>query len=384
MKKKLLMSVFSPIENDGRVKRSIESLQKIYSIYLFSPSNNLNNKYKVNDGVVYISSFISWGRLPSPISLFIFYVELIFYSILIRPKIIYGHDRYLCLFTLIISRLFRLRSIYDAHELILPEKKFKLNFFNLLLYKSEKFSLSKFDILISANKERAEVMKKHFNLKQSPISIRNITQSTIGTVSKKYIKEKYIKFAIKRDQKYIVYSGYFALERGIKFFVDLLNILPKNISLVLIGSGPAQNFLSSLKKSKSNHYKRINIISKIPNSHLQDVLSLFDLGLVYYSNININNILCSPNKVFEYAHAGLPIVGTGQKTLSKLIDGFEIGKTCKQLEKDNSLYEFNENILEVLENCKYYKINLKEFTKKHKFNYEQKKLVDAVLQKFEN
>lgn len=383
MKKKLLMSVFSPIENDGRVKRSIISLKKIYSIYLFSPSNNLNNKYKENEEVVYISSIISWGRLPSPISLLIFYIELFFYTILIRPKIIYGHDRYLCLATLITSRLLRSKTIYDAHELILPEKKFKLNFSNFLLYNSEKFSLSKFDILISANKERAEVMKKHFHLKHLPLSIRNITQSTIGTVSKKYIKEKYINFVLKRNQKYIVYSGYFALERGLKFFIDLLNLLPKNISLVLIGSGPAQKFIYNLKVTNSNLYKRINIINKIPNSHLQDVLSLFDLGLVYYSNININNILCSPNKVYEYAHAGLPIIGTGQKTLIKLIDGYEIGKTCKQKEKEKSLYEFSKNILEVLENCRYYELNLKEFTEKHKLHYEQKKLVDAVLQKFE-
>ena len=202
MKKKLLMSVFSPIENDGRVKRSITSLRKIYDIYLFSPSNDLNYKYEENNEVVYISSIISWGRLPTQISLLIFYIELIFYTILIRPKIMYGHDRYLCLATLIISRLFRLKTIYDAHELILPEKNFYLNFSNLLLYKSEKFSLSKFDILISANKERAKVMKKHFDLKYLPLSIRNITQSTIGTVSKKYIIEKYINFVFKRDQKY--------------------------------------------------------------------------------------------------------------------------------------------------------------------------------------
>ncbi len=383
MKKKLLMSVFSPIENDGRVKRSITSLSKIYDIYLFSPSDDLNNKYEKKNEVVYISSIISWGRLPTQISLLIFYIELFFYTILIRPKIMYGHDRYLCLATLIISRLFRLKTIYDAHELILPEKNFYLNFSNLLLYKSEKFSLSKFDILISANKERAKVMKKHFDLKFLPLSIRNITQSTIGTVSKKYIIEKYINFVFKRDQKYIVYSGYFAKERGLKFFTDLLNILPKNISLVLIGSGPAQKFINFLKDSNINLYKRIKIINKVPNSHLQDVLSLFDLGLVYYSNININNILCSPNKVYEYAHAGLPIIGTDQKTLIELIDGYKIGKTCKQKEKEKSLYEFSKNILEVLENCKYYKLNLKEFTEKHKFHYEQKKLVDAVLQKFE-
>tara|TARA_B100001989_G_C24538739_1_gene466196 strand:- start:1230 stop:2384 length:1155 start_codon:yes stop_codon:yes gene_type:complete len=383
MKKKLLMSVFSPIENDGRVKRSIISLRKIYSIYLFSPTNNQNNKYKLDDEVVYISSIISWEKLPSKIALLIFYVELFIHTILIRPNIIYGHDRYLCLATLIISRLFRLKTIYDAHELILPEKKFKLNFANFLLYNSEKFSLSKFDILISANKERAEVMKIHFNLKHLPLSIRNITQSTIGTVSKKYIKEKYINFVIKKEQKYIVYSGYFALERGLKFFVNLLNFLPRNISLVLIGSGPAQKFINYLKLSEPDLYKRINIINKIPNSHLQDVLSLFDIGLVYYSNININNILCSPNKVYEYAHAGLPIISTGQETLIKLIDGYKIGRTCKQKEKEKSLYEFSENILEVLENRNYYKFKLKEFTEKHEFHYEQKKLIDAVLQKFE-
>jgi len=384
MKKKLLMSVYSPIENDGRVKRSIDALRKIYRIYLFSPSNSLKGKFKERNDVVYISSLITWGKFPTPISLSIFYLELIFCSILIRPKIIYGHDRYLCLITLILSRLLNLKTIYDAHELIVPEKKFKLNFYNLFLYYTEKFSLSKFDILISANKERAEVMFHHFKLKTLPISIRNISQSTIGTISEKYIKEKYINFEIKPNQKYIVYSGYFAEERGIKFFIDLLNILPMSMSLVFIGDGPAKEQIDLLKRSNSIFHERIHIINKIPNSHLQDVLSLFDLGLIYYSNININNILCSPNKVYEYAHAGLPVIGTGQETLSKLIDGYEIGKTIKQKNITSYLYEFSENILEVLANYDYYKNNLKEFIKKNRFHYEKQKLVNTVLQNFEN
>ena len=384
MKKKLLMSVYSPIENDGRVKRSIESLRGIYKIYLFSPSNYFRGRYIEKNDVVYISSVISWHKLPTSISLIIFYFELILHSILIRPKIIYGHDRYLCLVTLIISRLLNLKTIYDAHELLLPEKNYKLNIFNLFLYFTEKFCLSKFDILISANKERAEVMKSHFKLTSLPLSIRNISQSTIGSISEKYIKEKYIDFVIKPDQKYIVYSGYFAEERGINFFIDLLNVLPLSISLVLIGSGPAKPNIDLLIKSNSNLSGRIFTINKIPNSHLQDVLSLFDLGLIYYSNININNILCSPNKVYEYAHAGLPVIGTDQRTLSKLIDRFEIGRTCKQKRINSYLYEFSENILEVLANYDYYKFNLKEFIKKNRFHYEKQKLVNTVLQNFES
>ncbi|MBO8244205.1 glycosyltransferase family 4 protein [Prochlorococcus marinus XMU1411] len=377
------MSVYSPIENDGRVKRSIESLREIYSIYLFSPSNKFKEKYTEND-VVYISSRITWNKLPTSISLIIFYFELFFYSILIKPKIIYGHDRYLCLITFVISRLFNSKTIYDAHELLLPEKKYKLNIFNLLLYFTEKFCLSKFDILISANKERAAVMKRHFKLKNLPLSIRNISQSTIGTISPKEIKEKYIDFEIKPDQKYLVYSGYFAEERGLNFFIDLLKILPLSISLVLIGSGPAKKNIELLKKSNSIFYGRIHIINKIPNSHLQDVLSFFDLGLIYYSNININNILCSPNKVYEYAHAGIPVIGTGQKTLSRLIDGFEIGKTIKQKQIKSYLYEFSKNILEVLADYDYYKFNLKEFIKENRFYYEKKKLLRTVLQNFES
>ena len=157
-----------------------------------------------------------------------------------------------------------------------------------------------------------------------------------------------------------------------------------SISLVLIGSGPAKPNIDLLIKSNSNLCGRIYTINKIPNSHLQDVLSLFDLGLIYYSNININNILCSPNKVYEYANAGLPVIGTGQKTLSKLIEGFEIGKTCKQKKINSYLYEFSENILEVLGNYDYYKLNLKEFINKNSFHYEKQKLVNTVLQNFES
>jgi glycosyltransferase involved in cell wall biosynthesis len=40
----------------------------------------------------------------------------------------------------------------------------------------------------------------------------------------------------------------------------------------------------------------------------------------------LNNILCAPNKVFEYAHAGLPMVATCQPTIKRMFDEFSIGR----------------------------------------------------------
>lgn len=383
MKKKLLMSVYHPIEIDGRVQRSIFSLKEKYKVYLFSPS--LNKKFQIikNDNVVYLKHIFPWKRVPTIVSLITFWIELSIYSILIRPQIIYGHDRYLSLITLLISKILKIKSIYDAHELILPEKKRKLEYLSSLLHISEKISISKFDLVISANKERARIMKRFYKLRYLPLSILNIAQSTIGTISKEFVESKYLNFCLKENQKYIVYSGYLGLDRGILFFIDLMHYLPSNINLILIGSGPAEKYIDSLKKNKPTIFKRIIKLGRVPNHHLQDILSFFDLGIIYYQDIDINNRLCSSNKIYEYAYAGLPVVTTNQRSLGKIINNFKIGLTCNNKDNQAKLYEFSEKILKVLYNHHYYKSNLKEFSMKNSFFDEQYKLVNTILNKFQ-
>lgn len=51
-----------------------------------------------------------------------------------------------------------------------------------------------------------------------------------------------------------------------------------------------------------------------------------DIGFVSYSMRSISEILCAPNKVIEYAQAGLPMVATFQPTIRRMFETHPMGR----------------------------------------------------------
>jgi glycosyltransferase involved in cell wall biosynthesis len=62
--------------------------------------------------------------------------------------------------------------------------------------------------------------------------------------------------SIKSDRRYkkqIIFAGRLSLEKGVNVLLDLIKILPQDINLIILGSGPKENLLKNLKKSNVNY-----------------------------------------------------------------------------------------------------------------------------------
>jgi hypothetical protein len=70
----------------------------------------------------------------------------------------------------------------------------------------------------------------------------------------------------------------------------------------------------------------VEAVGKVPRAALHGILEACDIGICVYSYAGLNNIHCSPNKVFEYAQAGLAMVATGQPPLVELVARTGIGR----------------------------------------------------------
>jgi glycosyltransferase involved in cell wall biosynthesis len=123
---------------------------------------------------------------------------------------------------------------------------------------------------------------------------------------------------------------------------------------------------------------RVRVIGPLPHSHVFDALRQADLGYVTYSMRGLNNILCAPNKVFEYAQAGLPMVATCQPTIKALFEEHRIGHLVGCDGKIVSSDEIAAAVAEVLADPVRYRRNLSAFLSQKTWASEAARLQLAV------
>ena len=115
----------------------------------------------------------------------------------------------------------------------------------------------------------------------------------------------------------------------------------------------------------------------MPQLWIQDALSLCDVGILTYTFDGLNNIYCSPNKLFEYTQAGLPVVATAQPSLVNIVRKYDIGAIVGETNYSAEPSEFADAVIEVLNNYQSYKANLEVF-RENSVQAEQQLLLDSV------
>lgn len=167
---------------------------------------------------------------------------------------------------------------------------------------------------------RAVLYQIWFSLKKRPWVLPNIpaflpSKVTIKTVEKKYGE----KLKLLEGKNVILYQGHIGTGRDLTNFAKAINDLGENYLLLLVGKD--HNTVSSLKKYCNN-------ILHIPFIPAPDYLVFTmhsDIGILSYDPTSINNVYCAPNKMFEYASFGLPMLGNDIPGLKYMLEFYGAG-----------------------------------------------------------
>jgi glycosyltransferase involved in cell wall biosynthesis len=71
----------------------------------------------------------------------------------------------------------------------------------------------------------------------------------------------------------------------------------------------------------------VHFTGGVPLAELLSHTAGADLGAIPYRNVGLNNYYTSPNKLFEYCAAGVPVVASRFPELVKVVEGLGIGAT---------------------------------------------------------
>lgn len=181
------------------------------------------------------------------------------------------------------------------------------------------------------------------------------------------------------DDFVIIIVGNVTINRGIETAVDAMSMVSPRIKLAVLGKVTPE-YKEMLTKSiiKDHHFDRIKFLDPVHPEAVVEFIKSADVGLIPLIPFTLSYELALPNKFFECAFAGLPIISSDTIEVKRMIEKYDLGQTyasgdsqdlarvltdlfqqwqtTKSIKKDNSAFIkefcFNKTIEKVIRNVK--------------------------------
>ena len=368
-KKKAIVCVSNDLITDNRVAKTCLVLGNLnYEVILVgrkkrnSPQMNQRN--------------YAWKRFRLPFEkgpFFYLTLNLRLFLFLLGRKVdlIYANDLDTLAPCYFISKVKNTRLIYDTHELFteVPELTSRPKIQNIWL-KIESSIFPRLKHVITVNDSIAKIYRQKYNVALS--TVRNVPEYDKENISRNTRKELNIR---EEDFILIIQGSGLNKDRGIEEAVSAMQHCTDCV-LLLVGDGdviPKAKKMVAEKKMES----KVRFIPRRPYKELMRITRLADLGLLLDKNTSLNQGLALPNKLFDYIHAGIPILSSNLIEISKIIKQYEIGIFLSEIQPKTIC----ETILKYKTNIalqKQHRINCRNAAEQENWQVEQQKLIDVI------
>jgi len=247
-----------------------------------------------------------------------------------KPHIIHAND-YLALIPAYIYKRFRKTLIiYDAHELESEKNGIKW-LSSKLVKKFEKQAWKDVDYFITVSNSIFEWYKKNYGVKNGCVIMNS--PSIKGEEKKIDLHEKY---NIDKRKIIAVYVGLLVPGRGINNILKLAE-KKQDIQFLFIGEGA---LLDQIQK-KARELDNISHENFVKHEEVVSYLRGADVGLCLLENISLSDYYAIPNKLLEYAFAGLYVVATDFPEMNNIVGKYKLGSLIPEnLDKNQNKLAF--------------------------------------------
>jgi len=274
-----------------------------------------------------------------------------------------------------ISKLKSAHLVYDSHELFCEVPELQNNLRKKNIWKGiERKIFPKLKHVFTVNDSIAKIYSEEYKVDVKVV--RNIpllsNQAEIESSSKEQL-------GIPENKKIIVLQGAgINIDRGAEEAVEAMQHV-ENAILLIIGSGDVMEVLKKMVADLQLDNK-VKFVGKVPFQKLVQYTRHADLGLTLDKDTNINYKYSLPNKLFDYIHAGVPVLSSGLIEIKKIINEYSIGDCITSHDHKHIADKINEILLD--ENkLQLWKKNTKIASEKLNWEIEEEELI-KVYSKF--
>ncbi|MBD3843865.1 MAG: glycosyltransferase, partial [Campylobacterales bacterium] len=208
------------------------------------------------------------------------------------------------------------KVVYDCHEYETERDGMK-PFVKKVLKFFEKHLIKHADTVICVSNEIANCYETDYGIEKPKLVLNcpNLSEQPKQDLFRESLN-------IRSDQKIFLYQGGLKSGRGIELLVEAFSQLEQDDNvLVCMGFGP----LDKLIKEASQTNKTIFFHPAVTQDVLLNFTSSADYGILFYEDTCLNHRYCSPNKMFEYLMAGLPVLTSNLYEMKRLVESESVG-----------------------------------------------------------
>lgn len=326
MTKRIIVAVTNDLVTDQRVDRTCSTLQAAgYSVMLvgrrLAKSPHLNPRpYKcVRMRLLFRRSAPFYAE---------YNVRLLIRLLVTRANIFYSNDSDTLPACRWAAQLRKKPLVFDAHELFpdVPELMEKPVVQRVWKY-VERRCLPHVAVSFTVSRQVADEYYRRYGIKMRVL--RNLSGNIAVEPTLKRVGEK----------STLLYQGAVNLGRGVRELVDVMELLP-DCRLVVVGDGDLWEELYSYATALP-WGSRIEFLGRVTPEQLHRITQEADLGLCLLEDLGLSYRCALPNRIADFAHAGVPILATGFEAIKEVVEHYGIGATVEACPrtKDGEDYE---------------------------------------------
>ena len=234
----------------------------------------------------------------------------------LRPDILHCHDAHTLPLGAAYKRKYGCRLVYDSHEIAEEQHPIEPRRQKDLIAVQTK-AAPMVEEFVTVNDEIGSFLNRRYPalppvtvvMNGSPsYSHRRPAPRTSTTPQKLPVRE------------ILLYQGGFAEGRGLLAVLDAAEHLRDPWHIVFMGWGSFERAMKAhLTKLTDAARARVHFLPSVPQAKLRDWSAGAAVGIIPYEHTCLNHYYCSPNKLWEYPSAGVPILASDFPVMRDMI-----------------------------------------------------------------
>jgi glycosyltransferase involved in cell wall biosynthesis len=314
--KKAIVSVINDLSTDQRVDRTCKILRENgYEVLLVG--RTLPGSVPLEPRSYKMKRFFMLFH-KGPLFYGFFNIRLFLFLLFNKADLLVSNDLDTLWPNYKVSVLKNVPLVYDSHEIFCEVPELVNSGWKKRTWERiEKNIVPHLRFMVTVNASIAEYFKNLYGV--DPVVVRNVPMPL--TELKHKSKES---LGLPWDKKMIILQGSgINMHRGSEELVESMKYID-DAFLLILGGGDVVSDLKEYVRT-NELIGKVFFLPKMPYRKMMEYTVLADAGVTLDKDTNINYRFSLPNKIFDYIHAGVPVLASSLPELTSIFSKYDIG-----------------------------------------------------------